>query len=195
MSEFIGSVVARLKRTFYPGRHLVFILAMAFIFLSAGSFTVIWLDSAETAAITGQIKVLSEPNVILIQVDDGAEIELRVPDAAVIKKNAAESRFTSLEIGDSVRVRYLQRPIGPGEAQSIKASSPIAIGRIIEMDLDKKFIVLEGENDHVFYVGPQTVILRKGSLAKLEDLKLGSRATVEYRDVADPKLDFLIVDE
>ena len=194
MSELTRSIVARLKSVFYPGRHLVFILAMAVI-LSAGSFTVIWLDSAQTKTITGQIKALYEPNTILVHTDDRSDIELKVPVAATVKKNDAESRFTSLEIGDSVQVRYLQRHVGLGEVESVRARSPIARGRIIEMDLDKKFIVLDGDDAHVFYVGPQTIILRKGSLAKLEDLKLGSFAKAEYRDVLAPKLDFLIVDE
>ena len=165
------------------------------VILSAGSFTVIWLDSAQTKTITGQIKALYEPNTILVHTDDRSDIELKVPVAATVKKNDAESRFTSLEIGDSVRVRYLQRHVGLGEVESVRARSPIARGRIIEMDLDKKFIVLDGDDAHVFYIGPQTIILRKGSLAKLEDLKLGSFAKAEYRDVLAPKLDFLIVDE
>ena len=195
MSELTRSIVARLKSVFYPGRHLVFILAMALIFLSAGSFTVMWLDSAQTKTITGQVKALYEPNIILVHTDDRSDVELKVPVAATVTKNEAESRFTSLEIGDSVRVRYLQRHVGLGEAKSVRARSPIARGRIIEMDLDKKFIVLDGDDAHVFYIGPQTIILRKGSLAKLEDLKLGSFAKAEYRDALAPKLDFLIVDE
>lgn len=195
MSDLTKSVVARLKSVIYNGRHLVFMIAMALIFLSAGSFTVIWLDSTQTITISGQIKSLSKPNIVLIHTEGRRDIELKFPDAAVVKKDDAKSRFTSLEVGDSVQVRYLQRPVGLGEIESVQARSPVASGRIIEMDLDKKFIVLDGEDRHVFYIGPQTVILRKGSLAKLEDLKLGSLARAEYRDVLAPKLDLLIVEE
>lgn len=196
MSDLTRSVAVRLKSLFYPGRHLVFVLTMALIFLSAGSFTAIWLDSAKTETITGQIEaLLNKSNIILVHTEDRGDIELKIPDAAVVKKNEAESRFTSLEVGDRVMVRYRQRPVGVGEAKTVRARSPVARGRIIEMDLDKKFIVLDGEDTHVFYIGPQTVILRKGSLAQLEDLKLGSRAKAEYRDVLAPKLDFLIVYE
>ena len=196
MSDMMRSVVARLKNLFYPGRHLVFVLTMALIFLSAGSFTAIWLDSAKTETITGQIEaLLNKSNIILVHTEDRGDIELKIPDAAVVKKNEAESRFTSLEVGDRVMVRYRQRHVGVGEAKTVRARSPVARGRIIEMDLDKKFIVLDGEDTHVFYIGPQTVILRKGSLAQLEDLKLGSRAKAEYRDVLAPKLDLLIVYE
>ncbi len=136
-----------------------------------------------------------QPNIVLIHTDDRSDVELKVPDAAVVKKNDAESRFTSLEIGDSVRIRYRQRHIGLGEAESVRARSPVVRGRIIGMDIDKKFIVLDGKDTYVFYIGPQTIILRKGALAQLEDLKLGSLAKAEYRDVLAPKLDFLIVDE
>lgn len=195
MSDLAGSVVTKLKSIFYNGRHLVFIAIMVVVVLSAGSITVIWLDSAETKTVTGSIKHLGEPNIVLVDTDGQGDIELKLPGAAVVTKDDARSRFTSLTVGDTVKIRYLQRHVGIGEIDSLQASSPVARGRIIEMDLDKKFIVLNGKDTHVFYIGPQTVILRKGSLAQLEDLKLGSLARAEYRDTLAPKLDLLVVEE
>ncbi len=193
MSDLAESVVTKLKSVFHNGRHLVFIAIMAVIVLSAGS--IIWLDSAETKTVTGSIKRLGEPNIVLVDTEGQDDIELKLPGVAVVTKDDARSRFTSLSVGDTVKIRYLQRRTGVGEIDSLQASSPVASGRIIEMDLDKKFIVLNGKDTHVFYIGPQTVILRKGSLAKLEDLKLGSLARAEYRDALAPKLDLLVIEE
>ncbi len=185
----------KIKTYLFSAQHVIFLAIMMLLFLSAGSLTVIWLDSAQTKNVVGEIKKLVEPNYLIIMAREQDDLQIKVPNDAKVVKNKANSRYSSLEPGDTVDIQYTVRPVGPPEADSVRASSPIASGSVIEMDIDKRYIVLEGAEVHLFYVGQQTVILRNGSLARLSDIKLGAFVTAEYRDKDDPKLDLLIIDD
>lgn len=175
-------------------RHMIFILIMTVITVSAGSATVIWRGSAETRTAVGEIKSVTGSSGIIVSRYNKEDLVLRVPKIATVQKDKGMSRVSSLEVGDTVRLKYIVRPVGPLEAKVIRATSPFIQGHITDIDLEAKTIAIEGKLSRVFVVRDQTVILRNGSLAHLYDLEVGMRAKAEYRNVLDPLLDLLLAE-
>lgn len=179
----------------FVGRHFVFVIMMILIVFSAGSATILWSTPLETEAIVGEIKEVVGSSEIVVSRYNRKDLLLRVPTTADVRKNKARSRVTSLEVGDTVRVKYHARPVGLAEAEVVYATSPFITGRVTNIDLEIRSIAIEGKLSRVFAVRDQTVILLNGSLAHLYDLKVGMRAKAEYRDVRDPQLDLLLVND
>lgn len=176
-------------------RHFIFVVIMIIITVSAGSATVIWRGSAETRTAVGEIKSVNSSSEITVARYNKEDLVLRVPKIATVQKDKADSRVSSLEVGDTVRLTYIVRPIGPLEAKVVRATSPFIQGHITEIDLEAKTIAIEGKLSRVFVVRDQTVILKNGSLAHLYDLEAGMIAKAEYRNVLDPQLDLLLTEE
>jgi len=176
-------------------RHMIFIVIMIVIMVSAGSATVFWRGAAETKTAVGEVKSVNGSSEIVVARYNKDDLVVRVPTAATVQKDKADSRVSSLEVGDTVRLTYIVRPIGPLEAKVIRATSPFIQGHIAQIDLEAKTIAIEGELSRVFVVRDQTVILKNGSLAHLYDLEVGMTAKAEYRNVLDPQLDLLLTEE
>lgn len=176
-------------------RYIVLAVSIGLLVLAAGSASYIFTKASVSKQAIGEIVSLDEPNGITLKRYRQKSLPLQVPESARVVKNKADSIYESLEVGDTVRLKYVSGALGGGKVVSMIAASPFLHGRIIALDPSERTLTVKGALTKTFPVSDQTVILMNGSLAEFEDLGRGMEVKAEYRDSANPKLDMVLVEE
>ena len=177
---------ARLRTIIIAGSALLLLLA-----IGAGALL---LGASGSKTAVGEIKLADGGSLVVSRYDD-VDLRISLSNATTIRRDENSASAGALQPGDSVRVEYESGWWREDTAVEILAKSPFMKGRLIDIDVSAREIVIKGFTVRLFKVTEQTVILRDGSLLKLKSLERGLEVRAEFSNTDRPKLDRLTVTE